>query len=95
MATLRQAIERQREAGAVPPSGAVSLRGLHGNFRPTPPGSTRALMGAMYGRVSERKPWAVILCRFKGSPPELSERERATGTFFREAFTPGSGGFVE
>jgi hypothetical protein len=44
--------------------------------------------------LSEKRPWAVILCRFKGSPPDLA-LEQPIENFFREAFTPGSGGFVE
>jgi hypothetical protein len=35
-------------------------------------------------------PWAIILCRFKGLPGDP-----AIEKFFREIFTPGSGGMVE
>lgn len=95
MATLRQAIERQRERGMVPPSGAVSARSLHRTFEPAPRGSISALMSAMFARGAERRPWAVILCRFKGAAPGLSSKEQAIEDFFRGAFTPGSGGLVE
>lgn len=95
MATLRQAIERQREHGTVAPSGVVGVGTLLSTFQPAPRGSVRALMSAMFGRVSERKPWAVILCRFKDAPPALSPDEVAIENFYRAAFTPGTGGFVE
>jgi hypothetical protein len=95
VATLRQAIERLRAHAAIPMSGVVSLEGLRQQFQPLPSSSVRALMGAMYAKVSERKPWAVILCRFKGSPAELSAKEEVIEKFFLEAFTPGTGGFVE
>ena len=41
-------------------------------------------------RIPERKPWAVMLCRFKGLPgvPAIED-------YFRAIFTPGSGGLVE
>jgi hypothetical protein len=35
-------------------------------------------------------PWAVILCRFKGLPPDPNMEN-----LFRQMFTPGSGGLVE
>ena len=70
MATVRQTIERLRESGKLPQSGAVSVRGLHQQFRPAPAGSTRALVSTMFGGVSERVQWAVILCRFKGAAPD-------------------------
>lgn len=94
MATLRQAIERLREHGTIPQSGVVSIRSLHQNFRPVPSGSTRALLLAMFGGVSKKLPWAVILCRFKGSAPD-SELEEPIERFYREIFTPGTGGLVE
>jgi hypothetical protein len=41
-------------------------------------------------RIAEKKPFAVILCRFKGMPinPAIEK-------FFREIFSPGAGGLVE
>ncbi|MBL4648383.1 MAG: hypothetical protein JKY03_01535 [Aureispira sp.] len=38
----------------------------------------------------QKKPWAIILCRFKGMPGNT-----AIEKFFREIYTPGSGGLVE
>ena len=35
-------------------------------------------------------PWAVILCRFKGMTGDIKIEK-----FFREIFTPGSGGIIE
>ena len=43
---------------------------------------------------SRKRPWAVILCRFKGSPPDPA-LEGPIEQFYRRAFTPGSGGLVE
>jgi hypothetical protein len=43
---------------------------------------------------SAELPWAVILCRFKGDPSDVN-REGPAETFFREIFTPGTGGLVE
>ena len=40
------------------------------------------------------RPWAVILCRFKGEAPDAG-REDPVARSFREWFTPGSGGLVE
>jgi len=94
MSTLMGAVELLRGHGRLPASGAVSLRGLFSLFHPNPPGSTRALLGAMFGSVAERCPWAVILCRFQGSPPDPS-LEGPIEEFFRSAFTPGTGGLVE
>src|SRR5689334_5689585 len=94
MATLRQAVERQRELGKLPPSGVISVRSLHQNFRPTPAGSTRALLSAMFGSVSKRLPWAVILCRFKGEAPN-PQLEKPIEQLYRGMFAPGTGGLVE
>ncbi len=95
MATLRQAVEAQRDRGRVPPTGTISLEALRQAFRPGPFESVRALLEAMYASISERRSWAVILCRFKDSPPALSEKERAIEAFFRAAFTSGTGALVE
>jgi len=94
MATLRQAIERHRERGTIPQSGVVSVRSLHQKFRPIPAGSTRALLLEMFRSVSKNLPWAVILCRFKGSAPD-PELEEPIKQFYSEIFTPGTGGLVE
>jgi LGFP repeat len=40
------------------------------------------------------RPWAVILCRFKGAAPDPAT-EGPTEQFYRAAFTPGSGGLIE
>jgi hypothetical protein len=45
-------------------------------------------------RVAIYQPWAVVLCRFKGAAPD-PVREEPVAKFYREAFTPGSGGLVE
>jgi hypothetical protein len=53
-----------------------------------------ALLLKMFGSVSAKLPWAVILCRFKGSAPDPN-LEGPIEQFYRGAFTPGSGGLVE
>ena len=93
MATLRQAIEVQRERGALPRTKGVSVLGLHGQFRSEPRGSTRALILKMFEGVGAKKPWAVILCRFKGAAPHALEP--STEALYRRLFEPGSGGLVE
>lgn len=45
-------------------------------------------------QVAQYHPWAVILCRFKDSPPNPA-LEEPIERFYREVFTPGSGGLVE
>lgn len=41
-------------------------------------------------RIAEKRPFAVILCRFKGLPGDP-----AIEKYFREIFSPGSGGLIE
>jgi len=94
MASLGQAIERQRERGMSLPGATVSGNDLHARFRPTPPGSMRALIAKMLEGTATSLPWAVILCRFKGAVPDDAV-EGPIERFYREAFTPGSGGLVE
>ena len=69
MATLRQAIEPHRERGTLTRTTTVSVGDLHRQFHPEPRGSTRALILKMFEAVSEKKPWAIILCRFRAPPP--------------------------
>ena len=94
MATLRQAVERQRERLKLPQSGVISVRSLQQNFRPVPAGSSRALLSTMFAAVSRRLPWAVILCRFKGEVPN-PQLEQPIEQLYRGMFTPGTGGLVE
>jgi hypothetical protein len=94
MATLMQAVERQRERGMTISSESISIRNLQQRFQPSPLGSTRALIAKMLEGTTKNLPWAVILCRFKGSTPDAAV-EGPIERFYREAFTPGSGGLVE
>ena len=94
MSTLMGAVELSRGHEHLPASGAVGVRDLLRRFQPSPLGSMRALLLNMFGNVSLKRPWAVILCRFKGSPPDAS-LEEPIANFYRGAFTPGSGGLVE
>jgi hypothetical protein len=94
MSSLIGAVELLRGHGQLPPSGNVSLRDLVARFRPDPPGSVRALLWKMHEGGSTKLPWAVILCRFKGDPPNPAV-EGPLEQFYREAFQPGSGGLVE
>ena len=94
MGTLRQAIERQRERGITIADESISIGNLQQQFQPSPLGSTRALIAKMLEGTTKNLPWAVILCRFKGSPPDLA-LEGPIEKFYREIFTPGTGGLVE
>ena len=94
MATLRQAVERLRDREKLPRSPVIGMRGLLQTFRPTPAGSTRALVDRMFGSEAERLSWAVILCRFKGERPDAT-REDATERLYRGMFAPRTGGLVE
>jgi len=87
MPTLRQSVERARDAGSLPADGGDSVRQLLRRFTPGS-GSVRALLPKM--SQPQRLPWAVILCRFKGE-----QSDPATDRFYREMFTPGTGGMVE
>lgn len=94
MGTLRQAIERQRERGMTVSDGSISIGNLQQRFQPSPFGSTRALIAKMLEGTTKNLPWAVILCRFKGSSPDPA-LEEPIEKFYREIFTPGTGGLVE
>lgn len=94
MATLKQAVERLRENGKLPRSSTISLRDLHHNFSPSPAGSTRALLSKLFEGVSSHLPWAIILCRFKDDAPNPAV-EGPVEKFYREIFTPGTGGLIE
>jgi M6 family metalloprotease-like protein len=93
MASLRQAVERLRDRGELPPSGDISLKDLNRRFGQLPPYSLRRLLARMLAGADKR-PFAVILCRFKGSPPDPA-LEGPIEQFYREAFTPNSGGLVD
>ena len=92
--SLRAAIEAARSRGMLPPAGPVGAVQLFDRFRPGPPRSVVALMDAMYGAVGQRRPFAVILCRFKGAAPD-PVLENPIKQFFDDVFRPGSGGLVE
>ncbi len=94
MGTLRQAIERQRERGMTVSDGSISIGNLQRQFQPSPFGSARALIAKMLEGTTTNFPWAVILCRFKGSSPN-STLEEPIEKFYREIFTPRTGGLVE
>lgn len=93
MTTLRQTIEPHHERGTLARTEMVSVGDLHRQFRPERHGSTRALILKMFEAVSARKPWAIILCRFKGSPPHPAEP--STEAFYRRLFEPEWDGLVE
>jgi hypothetical protein len=94
MTTLLQAVERAREREGWPPRGDVRASELLAHYSPSPAGSVRALLARMSDLATAKKPWAVILCRFQGEPPDAS-REGPAETFFRQVFTPGKAGLVE
>jgi hypothetical protein len=47
----------------------------------------------MFEPISEKKPWAIILCRFKNAKPHPTEPDAEA--FYRRLFQPGSGGLIE
>jgi hypothetical protein len=89
MASVRLAVERARTTGDVPIMASTSLRDVHQRLRPDPLGSARALTYTVFGAAVKR-PWAVLLCRFKGL-----DKDPRIETFFREIFARGTGGLVE
>lgn len=93
MATLMQAVERVRNDGQLPVTGQVSLRDLHARFPPGQRGSLRSVQDQMF-QGAAKKPWAIILCRFKNEPADPA-REGPIEQFYRGAFTKGTGGLVE
>jgi hypothetical protein len=95
MTTMRQAVERQRTIGTLPLHGDIGLNDLFQRFGPIPGNSTRALLAAMSARAATRRPWAVILCRFKDEAGHPDPREAAIERFYRDAFRRGSGGLQE
>src|SRR5262245_17060405 len=94
MVNVMSAVERLRERGQVPASGAVRLLGLARQVQPDPRGSVRALLLKVFGATAAVRPYSVILCRFKGDPPDPA-REAPIEQFLRDVFTPGAGGLVE
>ncbi len=94
MSSLMGAIELLRGRELLPPNGVIKVRDLLAQFKPIPSNSIRDLLLKMFDSVSIKQPYAVVLCRFKGAPPD-STLEKPIEDFFRGAFTPGSGGLVE
>ncbi len=94
MTTLMQAVTRAREDAQFPPDGEFRVRQLQQHFQPPAQrGSLRALIAAMRARTAVARPFAVILCRFKGDG--IHPDEGKWKTFFQEAFKPGTGGLVD
>lgn len=92
MPTLRQAVERQREAARLPLQGPITGRALNGQFSAQGGGSVRRLLAAM--DVSQDKPWAVILCRFQGAAADPAV-EAPIEALYRGMFAPVLGSVVE
>jgi hypothetical protein len=94
MATLRQATERARSNGVFPIGASVGVKNLLTAFHPSPRGSVRALLANMTIGVTIRRPWAVILCRFKNAAADPA-LEGPVERLYREMFSSGAGGIVE
>lgn len=94
MPTLLQAVERLRERGQAPATGPVCLRGLARQLQPPIGGCLRPLLSRAGEGVVQRRPWAVILCRYKGQQANPAV-EQPIEQFYRKAFTPGTGGMFE
>jgi hypothetical protein len=94
MTTLMQAVTRAREDDHFPPDGEFGVRQLQQHYQaPAQRDSLRALISAMRARTAVQRPFAVILCRFKGDG--IHPDEGKWKTFFQDAFTTGTGGLVE
>ncbi len=93
MTTLVQAVTRSREDGQFVANGPVRVGQLQAQFPHAVRASMRDLIGAMRARAAIARPFAVIFCRFKGDGPHPDEARWEA--FFREAFTSGTGGFVD
>ena len=93
MTTLVQAVTRSREDGQFVANGPVRVGQLQAQFPHAVRASIRDLIGAMRARAAIPRPFAVIFCRFKGDGPHPDEARWEA--FFRQAFTPGTGGFVD
>jgi hypothetical protein len=89
-----QAVEQLRGRGQLPASGPISVKSLLQRFQPSPRTSVRALLWKMLDGVAAKRPWAIILCRFKGASPNPN-RETPIEQLYRGIFTPGTGGLVE
>jgi hypothetical protein len=92
MPSFMQAVERLRERGQAPDSGRVCVRPL--GQQQQSGGCLRPLIARALEPIAEKRPWAIILCRYKGetADPVL---EPPAENFFRQAFAPGAGGLVE
>ena len=93
MTTLVQAVTRSREDGQFVADGPVRVGQLQAQFPHAMRASMRDLIDAMRARASVAHPFAVIFCRFKGDDPHPDEARWEA--FYREAFMPGTGGFVD
>ena len=93
MTTLVQAVTRSREDGQFVADGPVRVGQLQAQFPHAVRASMRDLIAAMRARAAVARPFAVIFCRFKGDDPHPDEA--TWEAFYREAFTPGTGGFVD
>lgn len=93
MTTLVQAVTRSREDGQFVADGPVRVGQLQAQFPHAVRASMRDLIAAMRARAAVARPFAVIFCRFKGDDPHPDEARWEK--FYREAFMPGTGGFVD
>lgn len=94
MPTFMQAVERLRERGQAPTSGQVCVRPLAQQLQAMPRGCLRPLITRALEPIADKRPWAVILCRYKGEQPNPT-LEQPVEAFYRQAFTPGTGGMIE
>ena len=93
MTTLAQAAARAREDEHFIANGPLRVSQLQAQFPHANRASLRDLIAAMRARSAIARPFAVIFCRFKGDDPHPDEARWEA--FFREAFKPGTGGFVD
>jgi hypothetical protein len=92
--SLMMAVERMRDRNQLGRGEPLRVRDLVARLQPEPRHSGTALLLKMLADGVQRRPFAVILCRFNDDPADAA-REGPAETIFRDMFTPGSGGLVE
>src|SRR5215475_8487534 len=94
MPTFMQVVERLRERGRAPVNGRVCMRNLARELEPSRATCMRPLISKALEGVAQKRPWAVILCRYKDQPQNPAA-EQPIKDFFRRAFSQGAGGMID
>lgn len=81
MPTLKQAVRRLRAQWILPPSGTVSLKDIHHQFRPIERGSTRSLLLAMLAKYANQGGGSTHPYYRRKMPVPQNLRDFASDTF--------------